>query len=145
MKSAWFSSILLTAVLSLAIFSCEKNDNDDNISRNGTGAGKGSGGNITLRVIPVHDSVYVDSCMVYVKYNSETNPTILSGYDDSVKCKIENGKPVATFYELRKGTYLFYAYGWDIIRSQTVVGSRVYYATTERTTTDLELQTHAKP
>ena len=65
-------------------------------------------------------------------------------YDDSVKCKMENGKPVAIFYELRKGTYLFYAHGWDLVRSQTVEGSRVLYATEERTTNVVELQVFAK-
>lgn len=145
MKSAWFSTILLTAVFSLALFGCKKNDNDDNGPRTGVGAGKGEGGTNTITVYPLHNGVRIDSCVIYVKYNTEVNPLNRAGYDDSIKCtRDEFGKSFATFTDLRKGTYLFYGYGWDNVRSQTVEGSRVYYSTTDRTSTNLDLQLHAK-
>lgn len=145
MKSAWFSTILLAAVSSLAFIGCEKNDDDVNGSRMASGAGKGSGGNNTINVYPIQKGIYIDSCIVYVKYNTEIAPLDRAQYDDSVVCVLnEDMKPVATFYELRKGTYTFYAYGWDRVRSQTVVGSRVYKSVTERTTTNLELEVYPK-
>lgn len=144
MKSAWFSTIILITVCSIAIFSCKKDDDKKTTTTAPLGAGKGDGGNITYRITPVHDNVNIDSCWVYVEYNSEFDQPQTNLYDDSVKCKVENGKPVATFSELRKGTYLFYAIGWDLVRSQTVEGSRVLYATEERTTNVVDLQLHAK-
>lgn len=143
MKFGWLSSALLTAVLSCALVSCDKDDDDKKPETN-LGPGKGDGGNITYRIIPVHDGVYIDSCKVYVKYGTETEPEKINQYDDSLICVKENGKPVATFYELRKGTYLFYAAGWDLVRSQNVEGTRVVYANEERTTTTVDLQVFAQ-
>lgn len=145
MKFGWFSSIILAALLSVVVFGCKKVDDKDKTPNPvPLGAGKGDGGNITFRIVPMHDGVEVDSCKVYIKYDDEVAPERTNLYDDSLICVQENGKPVATFYELRKGTYLFYADGWDLIRSQAVEGDRVVLADQERTIHTLELQLHAK-
>lgn len=135
MKFSWFSTILI-AGFSVAIFSCSKND--DNNSTTVSVAGKG--GTTTLHVVPQHNGVNVDSCMVYLKYNTDVIPANLNQYDDSIKCSKLNGVPVAAFTNLKKGQYLVFARGWDIVRSQTVSGSRPYTITTDNTTATLELQ-----
>lgn len=144
MKSAWFSTIILITVCSVAMLSCDKEEEKKPTPTTTLGAGKGDGGNITYHITPIHDGIYIDSCKVYVEYNSEVDQPKTNMYDDSVTCKVIDGVPVAEFKDLRKGTYLFYAHGWDLVRSQTVEGSRVLYATQERTTNVIELQLHAE-
>jgi hypothetical protein len=65
-----------------------------------------------LKVTAKHHENYIDSCMVYIKYGS-VNPPLDGKYDDSAKCVMEGGIPVATFSNLSMGNYYLYAYGWD--------------------------------
>ncbi len=80
----------------------------------------GKGGHATLKVIPQFDGVDVDSCMIYIIYNSLDNVEI---FDDSLAVKrIEDGRPFAEFKGLQPGDYYIYGKGWDIKRSLPVSG-----------------------
>lgn len=136
MRLAWLSKALLIAVCTVSIISCEKKIDDSTPKKTTTVAGKG--GDNTLLITPVHDSVNVDSCMVYIKYNTDVTPVT---FDDSAKCKMVSGKPVATFKELKQGQYFIWGKGWDLIRSQTVTGSVPYTITTMGTAVEVTLQT----
>jgi len=136
MKFSWFSTVLI-ASFSVAIFSCSKDDDNNNTTAVSVA---GKGGTTTLHVVPQNNGVNVDSCMVYLKYNTDVVPANLNQYDDSVKCATLDNVPVAAFPNLKKGQYLVYAKGWDIVRSQTVSGSRPYSITSDNTTATLELQ-----
>ncbi len=72
----------------------------------------GKGGIAIIKATPLHGVTLVDSCMVYIKYNVSSKPS--NGiYDDSARCMPEAGKPVATFTQLKKGSYYLYGKGWD--------------------------------
>lgn len=83
----------------------------------------GKGGSTTLKVSPMHHDEYIDSCTVYIKYNASDKP---SGYDEEMKCVMENGKPVATFSNLKKGNYYVYGKGWDKKIEKDVIGGIPY-------------------
>ena len=83
----------------------------------------GKGGNGTLKVTPKHDSSEIDSCTIYIKYNSLGVATI---YDDSVKVVQVNNSPVATFGGLKKGHYYLYGKGWDTSINEAVMGGLPY-------------------
>jgi hypothetical protein len=76
-----------------------------------------------LRVTPRHHGRQIDSCTIYVKYNALDTPAN-SRYDDSAKCVLVGGVPVATFSGLRKGNYYLFGLGWDpmLIPPQSVRG-----------------------
>lgn len=137
MKPAWIFRLFLTGVIVVALFGCKKDKNNTEV----TAPVAGKGGTATLRIIPVHTGLDIDSCMIYLKYNADTYP---EKFDDSFKCKVEDGRPVATFTNLKRGQYYIYGYGWDIVRSQTVIGSRPYYITTNNTSYTVELETTMK-
>ena len=84
------------------IVGCNRPDNEP---------GAGKGGSATLRITPVHHSTTIDSAVVYIKYNASDIPTT---YDDSVKCVMIGGKPVALFSGLRKGNYYIFGRGYDL-------------------------------
>lgn len=90
--------------LCLLIFSCKKEDEAPPVG--------GPGGNATLKVTPRHHGRQIDSCMIYIKYNA-VNPPADSLYDDSARCVLINGLPIATFAGLKKGNYYIFGYGWD--------------------------------
>lgn len=117
MKFSWFSRIMLLAVLSISIYSCDKDEKTTPKPAEPIVAGKG--GMTTLRIIPMHDSVNIDSCFVYVKYNALDMP---DHYDDSMYCTWDGKQYRAEFPGLKKGNYFLYAKGWDIIRSQKTNG-----------------------
>lgn len=98
-----------------------------------TSAGKG--GDATLQVTPIHDDILVDSCMVYIRYNSLVISADGSDYNDSTWAEIIDGQPVARFYYLKPGNYYIYAKGWDIIRSEKVQGGLPYTITNDRNAT----------
>lgn len=118
------SAITLSAVLVvLTLSSCERKD-DTNIA--------GKGGMAVLKVTPQHHGTNIDSCTIFLKYNSKELP---SSFDEEIKCVMENGKPVATFNELKKGDYYVYGKGWDPDISQQVVGGIPYTISDEQTYT----------
>ncbi len=122
MKSAWFKSTLLTAVVSIALFAC-KDDNKPTPSTPPAVGGKG--GLATMRVIADANGIKVDSGKVYIKYDAVVIPAN-NQYDDSAKIIKVDGIPMAIFTELKEGNYFLYIKGWDIIRSQTIWGNMAY-------------------
>ena len=91
--------------LCLFLFSCKKDDD-------APPPVGGPGGLATLKATPRHHGRQIDSCTIYIKYNS-LNPPLDSVYDDSARCVLVNGVPVATFAGLKAGSYYLYGYGWD--------------------------------
>lgn len=74
----------------------------------------GKGGNTTVSVVPVHHSDYVDTCTLYIKYNTRDAPA--DGiYDDSVVCVLIDTIPVAVFPGLKKGDYYLFARGYHTL------------------------------
>lgn len=95
----------------------------------------GKGGNATLQIVPVHDGLQIDSCTVYIKYNTGVVPG-QGNYDDSAIAYVnEDGTPIARFTGLKTGNYYLFGRGWDIIRSQKVRGGLFFVVEEERATT----------
>ena len=92
----------------------------------------GKGGDATLKVIPKHHGVTIDSCTVYIKYNTQDAAT---SYDDSVKCIPDNGVSTAIFSGLKKGNYYLYGKGWDASINLEVKGGLPYVISEEATLT----------
>ncbi|HRO42048.1 MAG TPA: hypothetical protein PL009_04405 [Flavipsychrobacter sp.] len=96
----------------LGVISCNRKDgNDASIA--------GKGGNATLRITPKHHNDQIDSCKVYIKYNTLD---AANTYDDSTWATQVNGVPVATFSGLKNGEYYLYGKGWDPVLMQEVKG-----------------------
>lgn len=90
----------------------------------------GKGGKATLVLAAKHHTQYVDSVMCYIKYNEQDLPT--GGvFDDSVRTKIKNGKPVAHFTGLKKGSYYIYCEGYDYAQNEKVAGGGPYIISEE--------------
>ena len=124
MKSTWFGSLVLASLFSIVLFSCVKDNDDD--AKPSTDTTKpdfvgGKGGQATLKVIPHHNGTDVDSCFIYLAYN--TLDTTKS-YDDSGYCYRENGRPTVTFTNLKPGNYYIAGKGWDLYQSVIVTGVR---------------------
>jgi hypothetical protein len=85
----------------------------------------GKGGNAVLKITPRHHGNNIDSCTVYIKYNTKDLPADAK-YDDSAKCAPVDGKPVATFSNLKKGDYYLYGSGWDPSIAEGVLGGTPY-------------------
>lgn len=111
---------------SLLAFSCKK-DKDTPASEDIGG----KGGNATLRITPQHHSKNIDSCTVYIKYNTLDKPS--GNYDDSARCVLIDSMPVATFTGLKKGKYYLYGKGYDPSIFQTVDGGAPYTISSETT------------
>lgn len=122
MKSAWFGKALLSSALVLSLYACK--DKTESTAPTPTYVG-GKGGLATMRVVIQNTGVNVDSGMVYIKYNASVTP-IGNKYDDSANVKYVDGVPMAIFTELKVGDYFFMGHGWDVIRSQTVAGTRPF-------------------
>lgn len=143
MKSSWFRLVILLLASSIAVISCNDSDDDTTIPTPDKG---GKGGSSTLYVKPIHDTVNVDSGMVYIKYDTDIVPSSVSMYDDSTlvvpfyNVNTNTTSNIAIFNTLRKGRYVVYSKSWDKVRSQTVTGSRAYQITKDLTTFNLELQ-----
>lgn len=116
---------LLLLGLCLFLFSCKKGD--DAPPEIG-----GKGGLATLKITPRHHGRQIDSCMIYIKYDA-VNPPADSVYDDSARCVLINGIPIATFAGLKKGNYYLFGYGWDPLLSppQNVRGGIPWTVTEE--------------
>lgn len=121
MKNLSFLSFLLVAVLVLS--ACNK-DNEDEIIQTA-----GKGGNATLRVYPAHHNAPIDSCTVYLKYNADEKP---SSYDETQVCAMINSRGVATFTNLKGGTYYLYAEGYDPAVAQNVRGGQSFNFSEEK-------------
>lgn len=86
----------------------------------------GYGGTANFKITAVHDTIQIDSCLVYVKFNTSVIAAD-STYDDSAWAAVNrDGVPQASFYGLKPGDYYFYIDGWDIIRSEKVSGGLFY-------------------
>lgn len=122
MKSAWIGKALLSSALVLSLFSC-KDKTQSTTPAPFYVAGKG--GMATMRVVMQNSGLNVDSGWVYVKYNASVTP-VGNKYDDSTLVIHVDGVPMAIFTNLKVGDYFFMGKGWDIIRSQTVFGTRPF-------------------
>ncbi len=115
--------ILLLATLGIIFcFSCNRKDKDPDVG--------GIGGSATLKVTPKHHNKQIDSCKVYIKYNTLDAPAGAI-YDDSAKCVLISGVPVATFSGLKNGPYYLYAFGYDPDVVQNVKGGTPYTITSQ--------------
>lgn len=133
MRSAWVSTTLVLAIITTFAISCEKTTTVPTAPTTTPTIG-GKGGNATLLVTPKHDGLYIDSCMVYIKYNAPVIPAN-NVYDDSIACVEIDGKPTAKFTNLTSGEYYLYAKGWDIVRSEKVRGGMPYEVSDSTTKT----------
>lgn len=106
------TTLALFAASSLLFASCSREDKDDENTA-------GKGGQAILRLTPKHHAKLIDSCKVYIKYNTQDKPAF---YDDSTWCIPVDGKPVGTFSGLKKGKYYLYGYGWDEAIAEAVDG-----------------------
>src|SRR5690606_13659821 len=89
---------LLICSLSIAAISCNKNDDDDIVEPvTDEPIVAGQGGPATLFVTPQHKGFNIDSCTIYLKYNTSTMP-LNGAYDDSAKVTMVDGKPTARFW-----------------------------------------------
>jgi hypothetical protein len=90
-------------------------------------ANAGLGGTSEIMVMPTNAlSGYVDSCIVYIKYNATQAPGN-SQYDDSAKCVVTNGVPVATFSNLKVGNYYLHSVGYEsALTPSTVSGGEAF-------------------
>jgi hypothetical protein len=92
----------------------------------------GLGGNATLVIKPVHHGLPIDSCKVYVKFNSKEAVTI-DQYDLSMRvAKNYLMIPVAVFENLKKGDYYIYGEGWDPSIFSYVKGGMPYTISEEK-------------
>ncbi len=98
----------------------------------------GKGGSSTIYAIPRHHSKNIDSCTIYIKYNTNDLPSpnfSASQYDDSMKCVKVNGDPTATFSGLKKGKYYLYGIGYDPSISSKVEAGKPVTVSTDGTMT----------
>jgi hypothetical protein len=131
MKNAIIKGITLL-LFPIVMYSCKRNDDEPM---------GGKGGNASLRITPQHHGVNIDSSIVYIKYNATDAPAT---FDDSAKCVLTGGKPVATFSGLKKGNYYFLGRGYD--PAQPIEPGEKYnsiggvpYTIAEETTLDIYL------
>ena len=106
---------ILTGVLFLllaSVVSCNRSDGNETPVA-------GKGGSAVLKVTPKHHASNIDSCLVYIKYNTLD---AAANYDDSTWAVLENGVPVATFSGLKNGNYYLFGRGWDPAIMQSVRG-----------------------
>ncbi len=115
--------IPLLAMLSMLFcYSCNRKDKNPDIG--------GKGGSAILKVTPRHHGTQIDSCKVYIKYNTLDAPA--GGvYDDSAKCIMVGGLPVATFSGLTNGPYYLYGFGYDPAVLQNLKGGMPYTVTNQ--------------
>lgn len=96
----------------------------------------GLGGNANLKVKAFHHSSTIDSCTIYIKFNT-SEAVSLSEYDLSQKIvKDSIGNSYTIFAGLKKGDYYIYGEGWDRSISNNVKGGLPY---TIKEESDLEI------
>ncbi len=112
---------LIGASLIVFAAACKKDDD---------GPVGGKGGNAQLRVNTFHHARRIDSITVYIKYNTQDQPS--NGiYDDSARVVKAPADTVAVFSGLKAGQYYLYGNGWDPMISQGVHGGIPYTITSE--------------
>ena len=74
----------------------------------------GKGGDRTIKVSPEHHGIFVDTCTVYIKYNTQDAP-LDNVYDDSLVCVMMDTIPVAVFTNLKVGDYYLFARGYHTL------------------------------
>ena len=122
--------LFITAIIAIIFSACTHN--------NGVIIG-GKGGSATVVAYPRHHgrTANLDSCMVYVKYNSLDAPA--NGvYDDSLLCIKGDTLFSAAFSGLKNGNYYFYGTGYDYSISQRVKGG-LPYTITQQISQNLDL------
>ncbi len=86
----------------------------------------GQGGNANLKVSAFHHNAYIDSCTIYIKFNSSEAATI-GDYDMSQKVALDtSGNSYTIFEGLKAGNYYLFAQGWDPSISENVKGGIPY-------------------
>jgi hypothetical protein len=82
----------------------------------------GLGGNANLKIVVIHHAVELDSCKVYIKFNSSEAVSV-SEFDLSQSLQKDSaGKSYTIFKGLKKGDYYIYGEGWDPSIFNTVKG-----------------------
>lgn len=116
--------LLFATTLIVAATGCKRKDDDKTPEEP-----SGKGGKAVIKATPLHHAELIDSCTIYIKYNTLDLPAD-GKYDDSAKCVPEgtapNIKPVASFTQLKKGRYYLFGRGWDPAISQAVEGGVGY-------------------
>ncbi|MCW3123680.1 MAG: hypothetical protein JWQ38_3172 [Flavipsychrobacter sp.] len=93
---------MIFVVVLLVVVGCKKPQQTTSIG--------GKGGTNTIAVTPEHHGEFVDTCTVYIKYNTLDAPA--DGiYDDSAACVQVDTIPVATFTGLKQGNYYLFGKG----------------------------------
>ncbi|MBK9481668.1 MAG: hypothetical protein IPO02_06725 [Bacteroidetes bacterium] len=96
----------------------------------------GLGGSANLKISAKHHGANIDSCTIYIKFNSSEAPDNLSDYDLSQHLALDaNGYSNTIFSGLKKGDYYIFAYGWDPAISANIKGGIPY---TIKQETDIE-------
>lgn len=113
-------NLTIVAVLGVIAFASCKRSDDSPVG--------GKGGAAVIYATPQHHSKNIDSCKIYIKYNSSEASTT---YDDSAVCVPVGGKPVATFSGLKNGKYYLFGKGYDPSILQNVKGGTPYEITTQ--------------
>lgn len=121
---------LLVCGMSMLAIGCDKNDDDSLQVATDDPIVAGKGGPATLYVIPQHNGFDIDSCRIYVKYNTSTKP-LNNVYDDSADVEMVNGRPTARFWYLNKGSYFIYGKGYNIWTSEVIMGGTPYKIITQ--------------
>jgi hypothetical protein len=91
----------------------------------------GLGGNANLKISAFHHTFPIDSCTVYIKFNSSEAPADNQFDLEQPLSKDGNGNSFTTFTGLKKGDYYLFARGWDPSISETVKGGIPYTINTE--------------
>lgn len=68
---------------------------------------------VTLVITPTHIDENIDSCWIYLKYNTLTLPADSVVYDDSMEVAMMDGAYRAEFDSLKRGDYFIAARGYD--------------------------------
>lgn len=121
------NAFLLAAALLLLAIGCKKKDEII--------ATAGKGGKATVRVKPVYQERLIDSCVVYVTYNSKE----AGAADDSVVQRLNNQEAIATFPQLRYGHYYFDVHAWDSVGQKRLRGGTAYEVSPEDSSVNLEV------
>ena len=95
----------------------------------------GKGGKATVRVKPINQIRIIDSCVVYVTYNS--NEAGIA--NDSVVQRLNNNEAIATFPQLRFGNYYFDVHAWDAVAQKTLRGGIGCVVAPEDSSLNLEI------
>ena len=132
MKPVWLSKVLFLAAFSLALVSCDK---DPVVIEKPPVVG-GKGGTAWLSVVAQHYGEDLDSCIVYIKYNTLDIP---QQYDDSQLVVKIDGRARAIFTDLKQGNYYIYGKGWDNVRSVPVAGGFPFTIKSEGAKDNMEL------